>query len=45
MMMVDAGTVKHLSGHATGPNRYCFEWGTKARERSRLAVSRVLEQL
>uniref|UniRef100_A0A915PLC7 Uncharacterized protein n=1 Tax=Setaria digitata TaxID=48799 RepID=A0A915PLC7_9BILA len=49
MLVMDVGTVKHLSNPVDRKlPKYCVEWGTIARKRSRVAVasrSRVLNQL
>uniref|UniRef100_A0A183EPC6 SHR-BD domain-containing protein n=1 Tax=Gongylonema pulchrum TaxID=637853 RepID=A0A183EPC6_9BILA len=49
MLVMDVGTVKHLSMSGRGQfPKYCVEWGTVARKRSRVIASsqpRVLNQL
>ncbi|VDO44453.1 unnamed protein product [Brugia timori] len=49
MLVMDVGTVKHLSNSLDRRlPKYCVEWGTVARKRSRVIAathSRVLNQL
>ncbi|EJW88842.1 hypothetical protein WUBG_00249 [Wuchereria bancrofti] len=49
MLVMDVGTVKHLSNPLDRRlPKYCVEWGTVARKRSRVIAatqSRVLNQL